>query len=547
MSATGTAAVYVRISSDPEGERAGVERQRLDCEALAARLGLDVVATFEDNDRSAYSGRTRPAFEAMMAAAAEGDFEHVICWASDRLYRRLADLVRITSELAPHARIHTVMGGEVDLTTADGIMQAQILGSVAEHESRRKGERLTARARQRAEVDRRPTTGRRVTGWRWADPCPGGSDCQHPRPCSTDGRRPRLGSRAGLVPDPFEADLLRAAYADVRKGLSLAESWRRATAAGLRVSDPTTLRAALINPVQAGYVTYHGAIVGDSANGLSVIDRDTFEAVRAILTDPARRTTPGRPVATVLGGGLLKCGRCGGNMSALNDGYRCGACKGLQRKRAPLDAAVIDAAGHVLAAMSTRGLLTVDRAEDDKGRALRAEVADVENRLQTLGTMVGSGDLDPADYGIASKALRGRLDALTKRLGRTVGRPALAHLAGTPGGVGAAWAALVADGDPAELRAVLRELLAGIVIDAEGLLTVEWAEWVGVPASIIDPRPGRKTMSKATRRERVADMYRDGANIGQIAEALGCYRATISKDLDALGLRDIPTRKGSAA
>ena len=59
MPATKTrrAALYLRISSDPDGERAGVERQRADCEALARRNGWEIVEVFEDNDVSAYSGR----------------------------------------------------------------------------------------------------------------------------------------------------------------------------------------------------------------------------------------------------------------------------------------------------------------------------------------------------------------------------------------------------------------------------------------------------------------------------------------------------------
>jgi site-specific DNA recombinase len=117
---TKTAAIYCRISSDPQGERAGVERQQRDCEQLATRLGLDVVSTFIDNDVSAYSGKRRPEFERMLTAAAAGDFDVVICWATDRLYRRVTDLSRITDELAPHAKIRTVNGGEIDLETIRG-------------------------------------------------------------------------------------------------------------------------------------------------------------------------------------------------------------------------------------------------------------------------------------------------------------------------------------------------------------------------------------------------------------------------------------------
>ena len=48
-----TAAIYCRISNDPEGRELGVERQEEDARLLAARLGLDVVKVFTDNDVSA--------------------------------------------------------------------------------------------------------------------------------------------------------------------------------------------------------------------------------------------------------------------------------------------------------------------------------------------------------------------------------------------------------------------------------------------------------------------------------------------------------------
>lgn len=46
---------------DPDGQRAGVERQRVDCEALCADRGWEIAHYFEDNDRSAYSGKRRTA------------------------------------------------------------------------------------------------------------------------------------------------------------------------------------------------------------------------------------------------------------------------------------------------------------------------------------------------------------------------------------------------------------------------------------------------------------------------------------------------------
>ena len=54
------AVIYTRISQDFTGERAGVTRQREDCQRLAEALRWDVVGEFEDNDLSAYSGKRRP-------------------------------------------------------------------------------------------------------------------------------------------------------------------------------------------------------------------------------------------------------------------------------------------------------------------------------------------------------------------------------------------------------------------------------------------------------------------------------------------------------
>lgn len=44
------AANYVRISSDPSGERLGVTRQLDACRSKAAALGWAVAGVYEDND-----------------------------------------------------------------------------------------------------------------------------------------------------------------------------------------------------------------------------------------------------------------------------------------------------------------------------------------------------------------------------------------------------------------------------------------------------------------------------------------------------------------
>ena len=52
------AGIYTRISSDPSGQRAGVERQRVDCEALCVARGWESAesAGAEGADNWATSG-----------------------------------------------------------------------------------------------------------------------------------------------------------------------------------------------------------------------------------------------------------------------------------------------------------------------------------------------------------------------------------------------------------------------------------------------------------------------------------------------------------
>src|SRR5688500_5358433 len=87
------AAIYVRISEDKTGAGLGIERQEDDCRALAGRLGWDVVEPiFEDNDVSAYSGKPRPGYRALLAALRAGNADAVICWHTDRLHRSPVEL-----------------------------------------------------------------------------------------------------------------------------------------------------------------------------------------------------------------------------------------------------------------------------------------------------------------------------------------------------------------------------------------------------------------------------------------------------------------------
>lgn len=84
--------VYCRISrvrnKDGQTDTLGTERQEPPCRELVERLGGVVHKVYVDNDLSAYSGRRRPEYEAMLADAKAGVIRGIAAWHPDRLTRQ---------------------------------------------------------------------------------------------------------------------------------------------------------------------------------------------------------------------------------------------------------------------------------------------------------------------------------------------------------------------------------------------------------------------------------------------------------------------------
>jgi DNA invertase Pin-like site-specific DNA recombinase len=138
----GTCAIYCRISLDKTGQMAGVQRQETECRELAARLGLEVERVYVDNDVSAFSGKRRPQFEALLAAGPEA----IVVWHLDRLVRRMRDLEPV---IALDVNVYAVSSGLADLSTPTGRMAARMTTVISQYESEQKGERQKAMHRQR--------------------------------------------------------------------------------------------------------------------------------------------------------------------------------------------------------------------------------------------------------------------------------------------------------------------------------------------------------------------------------------------------------------
>jgi len=373
------AVVYVRISRDPTGKQAGVERQERTCRDLADSLGWEVDRVLVDNDVSAFSGKRRPAYEELLALIERGEVEAVLAYHVDRIYRRMRDLVHLTEVLERHpVEIRTAQAGHVDLSTASGIFMAQVLGAAAQHESARTGERIVSQQRDQREAGR-AHGGKRPYGFKRTGP----------------GQLEVVTEEAEQI--RWMAERLLAG--DSQRSVAVALNER-----GVPTSQPgqwqrATVRTILRSPRLAGFIPYKGEVAtadGEPVRGgwEPILDPTTWTKVRSML-DSAKR---GRPPSRNLLARLLRCGRCGSTLRGrerLNGGegrvYQCldpdrrqgGRCSaGVSIVAGPVEDYIVN---HVLEASRGAALARVRAERSVDGEAwLAQEIATDEGMLLEL-------------------------------------------------------------------------------------------------------------------------------------------------------------------
>lgn len=307
------AAIYARISLDPEGEALGVARQEQDCRELATRDGLDVVAAFTDNDIGASTRsrkKTRPGYADMLRRARQGEFSVIVAYSNSRLTRRPLELEELITLYEQHGvRITTVVSGNDDLTTADGRMVARIKGNVDAAEAERTAERV-ARKHLESAREGKPVGGTRPFGWQ----------------------------SGGQVLDAKEAKLIREAATDIIAGIGAYAIARRWNDAGVTTStgrpwQGQVLARMMKSPRLAGWRIHQGKIAigrdGQPVRGQwePVLDQATFDAVVSTLSPGDNRSrVPRKNARHYLMTGTLRCGLCGAVMygnAAKYPAYRC--------------------------------------------------------------------------------------------------------------------------------------------------------------------------------------------------------------------------------
>lgn len=431
------AGVYVRASLDRSGEGNSVQRQETLSRQKAKSLGWEVVGVYRDNDISASTGRRRPEYERMLADVRSGHINAIVARHEDRLTRRPVENEALIEIADKYNVALSTAESEVDLATEAGRLHFRIMGSVARFEVERKGSRQRAANDQRASRGL-PYSGRRAFGY----------------------------EDDGITPNPVEAAALKAAVASLLAGGTVRGAATTLNRSGVltttgKLWKNTELRRVVSSPRYAGFRVHRGEVVG-RAVWPPLISEDDHSAVVALLSDPSRRAV-GRPRRYLLSG-VGRCGQCGARLYGRHEQrgsiYVCESGSHVVRRCAPVDEYVEAVVLERLRRPDARDMFTrPDRR--DEAAALRAEVATLTGRLDSLATAFAEGAISMAQLTTGSVRLRERLDAVQARIPSTQTTPVTTLAAAED--VDSTWEAM-----PVEARREVVGLLLDVAVHPAG-------------------------------------------------------------------------------
>ncbi len=441
------AVIYTRMSKDSSKRGEGVARQRSMCEDLARQRGYKVVRVFSDNDISAYTGKHRPGFAALLEAITAGQVDVVLAYSVDRVYRQMVDL-EVYAKACEERGVttETINSGSLDLSTIDGLTNARIYAVLAQREVAVMRKRRMDANRKRALEGKHHKGSRRCFGY----------------------------EPDGVTVRPAEADAIRWAFEHFLSGGSLgqvAKVWNEAKLwppQGKRIlpddvqaeweaaleDDPKAPRPFIPNPWEsvtvartmkvprlAGIKTYQRRVVlADDGTELrgewpAIVDYDVWKQAMAIFD--GRKRTQAYPSPLLLSGVAL-CADCGvpvqsGGARRGRPRYRCRTanCRHVYREADPVNTYVENLIIERLSQPDAIDLFKPDPAHTADADKLNRQIRDLQARKAALGAAFAEGrvtleqietanvrfDADLARLGVAlADALPGGNDAVMSLL-----------------------------------------------------------------------------------------------------------------------------------
>jgi site-specific DNA recombinase len=433
-----------QLTDDATGRQQGRSR------ALATAKGWDVVRAFSDVDVGAYRapGQKAPpkreGFEQALAAIEAGEIDALVFFKLDRLCRDHGDFERVLATCERHGAVLASVTEPIDTSTPAGEMSARMLVGFARLESQTIGLRVAAQREQAASRGL---------------PAPG-------------GWRPFGYREGGLEVDEGEAEVIREAASRVLAGETLNSIARDLSSRGITAADGSgtfytrRLKRILVNPRIAGLRAYKGEVIRDAA-WPAILPRDTWEAVRAILNNPARGRG-GHPPRWPLSG-LAVCGLCEVPMRIKGthgrSAYACDPTKpGFKGcGRVSVDALHLEQMVlKMIAARDWRHLAATLREQVATGNGnggLAEQLAADEEHLRQVAIQYGLRKLSKPEWQAIRETLIPRIEAAHRQLQQRLALPREA--VDGSGSILEAWPKWTVEQQRAVLRALFHRIVVG--------------------------------------------------------------------------------------
>jgi len=435
-----------------------------DARALAEAEGLEVIATYVDEDASAYHGNRGPGLAAALDHG-ERVSGSVVVQHSDRLARGDGVQARHLVQLVLEAKARGIRLRSVeDDSSLESVLMAAAMGERNTEDSRRKGAAI------RAGLARRRAAGRRVGGSSYG----------------LTWERNENDERI-TVHDPAQAPVVVRIYDEFlagRKKLQIAKALNSEGIPSNRGKKwhSQVINSILRNPLYAGYVRDGEELI--EAQHAPIVPRERWHEAQALQSSLEKTFDRGRPVAGqhLFRQGFLRCGQCGAGIvprtdrnkdGTLNERYRCQGryidpanCSMTVIPRAQIDSAVYAYFEQVgLDIEATREqLIAVAERERSELIALRdvaeRELSAAQSRLRRIQVDYTDGEISAAEWRILrfelepqAKAAEAERDRFNAKLSEIEAGPELRDL----------------ESEILAQLAHIRAVVAGQVRDAKGV------------------------------------------------------------------------------
>ena len=409
------AALYARISLDRDKTSDSPERQRKWGAQRCQDEGWTLVDTYEDRDRSAFTGATRPEYERLIADVTAGRIDVVVALHQDRLWRSVLDQQAfLVIGRASGLKLVATKSNDFDPADADDEFMSTLVAAMARKESQNTSRRMKDKQASKAAAGE-------FHG--------GGRAFGH----NTD--------RTKSV--PREAKLIQDAARRMLRGESLRSvvlDWNKRgvkTTKGLAWNVPG-LADLLKQPRLAGYREHLGEL--HEASWPLILDRKTFEQVQGMFRTRATGKTRA-PRRNVLSS-LVMCGRCGaplkGSWKTKRNGelerrYVCPApgtrkegCGGLSIGADVTEEIVAETViSYLDSERLTKALARLSRDSGDDVGDLMQQLERDRARLAELGNDYADDVIDRVEFRRLSGRVKERIETTEARIAKSVTTPRL--------------------------------------------------------------------------------------------------------------------------